>query len=152
MPSMDDTTTQSTHGAELLAPDVGDVLRAVWQRQRVRVSERVDLIERAVQALGQKRLDPGLREEAERAAHMLAGSLGTFGFASASRAAHDLEVELADPLPARAPALAALLAQARGDLGRQLRSSSRAKVGQAAAARRACASSSPSSGRSSRIG
>ena len=95
---------QTTANTTLAAPDATDMLRAIWQRQRLRVSERVELIERAAGALGIGQLDASLQAEAQRAAHMLAGSLGTFGFAQASLAAHELEVELAclDTAPAEA--------------------------------------------------
>ena len=104
-------------------PDATELLRAIWQRHQVRVGERVELIERAAHALGHGQLDASLQQEALRAAHMLAGSLGTFGFAQASRAAHELEGELervtpppADPQPQHAVAMAELLAQVRSDL------------------------------------
>lgn len=107
---------QTTTDTRLLAPDASEMLRAIWQRQQVRVGERVELIERAAQALAQGQLDASLQDEAERAAHMLAGSLGTFGFAKASRAAHELEVELGDPRQAHAAAIAGLLSEMRGEV------------------------------------
>jgi HPt (histidine-containing phosphotransfer) domain-containing protein len=90
-----------------------DALRSVWVHQQDRVSDRIDVIERAVAALVNGSLDTALREDAERAAHMLAGSIGMFGFIDASEAAHRLELELAHPKPDRAPALSALLQRLR---------------------------------------
>ena len=84
-------------------------LRSVWAHQHDRVHDRIDLIERSLAALAGGCLDADLRREAERAAHMLAGSLGMFGFIGASDAAHKLELELVHPMPGRAPALRALL-------------------------------------------
>jgi HPt (histidine-containing phosphotransfer) domain-containing protein len=107
---------QTTTDTRILAPDATEMLRAIWQRQRLCVSERVELIERAAHALAQGQLDVSLNDEAERAAHMLAGSLGIFGFAQASRAAHELEVELADPLPTHAASVAALLHEVRHEV------------------------------------
>lgn len=108
---------QTTANTALLAPDATEMLHAIWQRQQVRVGERVELIERAAGALGQGQLDASLQDEAERAAHMLAGSLGTFGFAGASRAAHELELELAHPRRARSAVIAGLLSEVRGEVG-----------------------------------
>ena len=84
------------------------VLRSVWGHQRDRVSDRIAVIERAVAALADDRLDAELRREAERAAHMLAGSVGMFGFLGASDAARSLESGLVHPTPDRAPALLGL--------------------------------------------
>lgn len=88
-------------------------LRSVWARQQDRVNDRLDVIERALAALADGRLDAALRRDAERAAHTLAGSIGTFGFTEASEAARGLELELAQPTADRAPALAALLLRMR---------------------------------------
>jgi HPt (histidine-containing phosphotransfer) domain-containing protein len=93
-----------------------DALRSVWEHQLGRVSERIDTLERAIAALSDDRLDAALHEEARRAAHMLAGSLGMFGFLRAARAAHCLELELAHPTRERAPILAALLASVRSGI------------------------------------
>jgi HPt (histidine-containing phosphotransfer) domain-containing protein len=90
-----------------------DTLVAVWERQHHRVYDRIDLIERAIAALANDSLDADLRREAERAAHMLAGSVGMFGFMDASDAAHSLESELAHPTPDRAPELSALTSRVR---------------------------------------
>jgi len=86
-----------------------EALRSVWEHQQERVSDRISVIEGAITALANNRLDAGLRQEAERAAHMLAGSIGTFGFVDASDAAHELELELTHPIPDCTPALSALL-------------------------------------------
>ncbi|HUN79317.1 MAG TPA: Hpt domain-containing protein [Solirubrobacteraceae bacterium] len=82
-------------GAPRADPYTKGLLGAVWERQRGRIGERLASIERAVRALARDELDAETRRVAERAAHMLAGSLGTFGFAGASDAARELERELA---------------------------------------------------------
>ncbi len=117
------TTTVRVSPDVQIPPDATEMLRAIWQRQQVRVGERVELIERATKALGQGRLDASLLTEALRAAHMLAGSLGTFGFTEASRAAHELELELervalelTDPQPLRVTAMEDLLTEMHRDL------------------------------------
>jgi len=106
------TTPTSGHGEEVTAWTV-DALRSVWERQRNRVNDRIDLIERAIAALAAGRLDADLRGEAVRTAHMLAGSVGMFGFIRASDAAHSLELELAHPALDRVPALSALALRVR---------------------------------------
>jgi HPt (histidine-containing phosphotransfer) domain-containing protein len=106
----------STNTTATSASDAGaiqDALRGIWENHRGLVGERIALIERAVAALGAGQLDRQLRGEALRAAHMLSGSLGTFGFAGASEAAGALEQELADPRIEQAPIMQALIADVR---------------------------------------
>jgi HPt (histidine-containing phosphotransfer) domain-containing protein len=88
-------------------------LRALWEQHRPEMLAKVGLIERAIVALAASELDRRLRREAQRSAHTLSGSLGVFGFAHASQAAHELELELAVAEPERAPALSALAAAVR---------------------------------------
>jgi chemotaxis protein histidine kinase CheA len=90
-----------------------DALRSIWERQHNRVSERIGVVEQAVTALGEDRLDTELRGDAERAAHMLAGSVGMFGFLDASDAAHELESELPQATADRTSELLALLRRLR---------------------------------------
>jgi HPt (histidine-containing phosphotransfer) domain-containing protein len=89
----------------------------VWAHQQGRVSERIATIERALAVLASGGLDADLGREAERAAHMLAGSLGMFGFVRASRAARNLELELARSTSERAPVMSALLTSVRSGVG-----------------------------------
>jgi len=72
----------------------------VWEHQQARVWERIETIGRALGTLAYAHLDPERRSEAVRAAHMLAGSLGMFGFVSASEAARQIEHGLEDPVTA----------------------------------------------------
>ncbi|MBA3645248.1 MAG: response regulator [Gemmatimonadaceae bacterium] len=67
------------------------VLEAVWKRFRGATLERVDTLEDAALALLQGLLTPERRAVAEREAHKLAGSAGTFGFPAGTRIARDLE-------------------------------------------------------------
>jgi chemotaxis protein histidine kinase CheA len=90
-----------------------EALRLVWERQHERVGERIGAVERALVALGEDRLDPELRDDAERAAHMLAGSVGMFGFLDAGDAARKLESALAHATKDRASELFALLGRLR---------------------------------------
>ena len=93
-----------------------DALRTIWQEHREGVMERVGLIERAVAALRKAELEEPLRIDAQRAAHLLIGSVGTFGFIRASEVARELELELSDPDPARAQAMEKLLAVVHREL------------------------------------
>lgn len=101
------THTRSTPGNVALDDRTwgAEALQAVWERQRGLVDERVALIEEAVAALGQARLHAQSRENARRAAHMLAGSLGMFGFADASSAAASLQDTLENATDADADEL-----------------------------------------------
>jgi diguanylate cyclase (GGDEF)-like protein len=102
-------------------PDSTDIslknaVQAIWEKHRESAFGRVGLIERAITELTVAMLDEGLRDEAQHAAHMLAGSVGTFGFTRASQAAHTLEDELAAPTQAQVPRLAELVMEVRHDL------------------------------------
>lgn len=93
-----------------------DALRSVWEHQHDLVSERIGVIDRALRALASGRLDRELRTQALRAAHMLAGSLGMFGFVDAGTAAGELELELARARSEQTPGLTALLERVRDDV------------------------------------
>ena len=98
---------------------VDPALRTIWEAHREEVLESLELIARAVAELLGGALDDGLRAEAARAAHKLAGSVGTFGFARASERALELELALADPdslTTERAPELADLWLQVSDEL------------------------------------
>jgi HPt (histidine-containing phosphotransfer) domain-containing protein len=101
---------------ERAAPWTAAELRSVWERQQDLVHERIALIERAIAALADGRLDGALARDAERAAHTLAGSVGMFGFVRAAQAALELELELARPNADHAPALLMLVAQVRAGI------------------------------------
>jgi diguanylate cyclase (GGDEF)-like protein len=78
---------------------LADAVRQAWERFRGAVMERVDAVEAAAVALLEGRLDDAERRHAEREAHKLAGSVGTFGFAHASRIARDIELLLQGTAP-----------------------------------------------------
>jgi HPt (histidine-containing phosphotransfer) domain-containing protein len=90
-----------------------DLLQSIWSEQYELLADRIGVIERATSALEDDSLEEGLRVQAQRAAHMLAGSIGVFGFQQAGEAARDLELELelalACPTPGRASILRSLL-------------------------------------------
>jgi len=100
--------------------EVDAALREIWTRHREGVVGRVAVLERAVTALIDGHLDDELRHEAERAAHTLAGSLGTFGFMRASERARELELafEARDALgPGQVPTLSELVLDLENELG-----------------------------------
>jgi diguanylate cyclase (GGDEF)-like protein len=81
------------------APGLSAAVAGVWARYREAILARVDVLEGAAMGLLEGRLDREQRREAEREAHKLAGSVGTFGFAEASRLARDAETLLSGPTP-----------------------------------------------------
>ena len=88
------------------AGGLNSAVAGVWARYRDAVLARVDALEGAAIGLLEGRLDREGRREAEREAHKLAGSVGTFGFAEASRLAREAETLLAGPNePGQAEAL-----------------------------------------------
>ena len=88
------------------ATGLSAAVAGVWAKYRDQVLARVDVLESAALGLLEGRLDRDARREAEREAHKLAGSVGTFGFAEASRLSREAETMLAGPNPpAQADAL-----------------------------------------------
>ncbi len=71
--------------------DLTDELQALWGRFQGQMLARLETLDQAVAALIDGRLDDDLRRRAERDAHRLAGSAGTFGRHRASICAHRLE-------------------------------------------------------------
>jgi diguanylate cyclase (GGDEF)-like protein len=86
-------------GAPSPASALAGALAGAWERFRETVLGRVQVLEEAVVALLEGRLDEETRRRAEREAHKLAGSVGTFGFAEGSRIARYLEQALAGHAP-----------------------------------------------------
>jgi diguanylate cyclase (GGDEF)-like protein len=66
-------------------------IETIWERRKDEIIGRVAILEEAATALLSGGLDDDLREQAQRDAHKLAGSLGTFGFARGSQLARDVE-------------------------------------------------------------
>jgi HPt (histidine-containing phosphotransfer) domain-containing protein len=99
-----------------------EILRTVWNRSRENVLERVTTVDRALAAAQAGMLDDAMREEARGAAHMLAGSAGTFGFMRGTELARELERELSGPSAPSAEVLPRLCEQAaalRAELDRE---------------------------------
>jgi HPt (histidine-containing phosphotransfer) domain-containing protein len=92
-------------------------LARLWATHRAEVDARLATIDAAVAQCDDGALDDEARATATRAAHQLAGTVGTFGFAAASEHAAALELRLADPPGAMdAPGLAALMTALRAAL------------------------------------
>jgi len=85
---------ESDRGAKAAA-----ALAAVWERFRDATLRKVGVIEEATVALLEDHLSPGQRQQAEREAHKLAGSCGTFGFPRSSQLARDIETKLSSEAP-----------------------------------------------------
>jgi len=118
------------HVAELLGLPLSDLpaggrpaaeqaVRDVWTRVQSRVMERLNALVAACDALAGGAVDEQLRRNAEREAHKLAGSVGTFGFITASDLARQMENLLQSALPL-APERGYRLLELSGALIREL--------------------------------
>ena len=67
------------------------VAAGIWEQTKAKFSQRVAVIEQATKALLANALGDELQQEAEQAAHKLAGSLGMFNFDQGSRQAREVE-------------------------------------------------------------
>ena len=77
--------------------DLEAALARIWDRSRPLTRERLERVEAAVGPLERGRCaDPAI-EDAQHAAHQLAGSLGTFGLHEGSDIARAIEHELQGP-------------------------------------------------------
>lgn len=72
---------------------VSEFLSAIWNGHRERVQQRFEAISVALDALAHDELGTEQRAAAERAAHMVAGAGGTFGFARATEVVGDAEAD-----------------------------------------------------------
>ena len=70
--------------------EITDELQALWGRFQGQMLDRVETLDEALAALVEGRLDGDLRLRAERDAHRLTGSAGTFGRHRASMLAREL--------------------------------------------------------------
>jgi DNA-binding response OmpR family regulator len=98
LPVQDKETTNTSLVASfrVIVPDQTQVqipaeLIAVWQKFKDKYSDRVTVLEQAVTALRQGTLGEDLRQRAQREAHTLAGSLGSFGLSKACYLSREIE-------------------------------------------------------------
>jgi|SRR5579872_35025 len=77
----------------------GEILKRqvdeLWQKHLPLMWSRVEVLERAVEALNRGAISDDLKLQAAGEAHKLAGSLGSFGLERASDSAHQIETLLA---------------------------------------------------------
>ena len=97
-------------------------IRALWERERAGMMERVATVQRAIEQLRDGSLSEDARAGAHEAAHKIAGAAGSFGFPEATRTAREIEHALRDGVgPSAAGDLAALLAAMREDFAQEPR-------------------------------
>jgi len=115
------------NGADKLNKQLDDL----WAKFLPEVRSRIETIQRAIDALHNETLALDIRVAAIKAAHKLAGSLGTFGLENASADALEIEQSLTDePCASSNPALLiqrlTRIRQAIDDRGRIASSTARA--------------------------
>ncbi|MBF2063126.1 MAG: response regulator [Calothrix sp. C42_A2020_038] len=66
-------------------------IAAIWDKYKARFDEQVNILAQAAETLIHNNLNPELRSSAQKEAHSLAGSLGTFGFDKGSKIARKFE-------------------------------------------------------------
>ena len=76
---------------------LADHLQAIFENNKDYLALRIATLEQAVAAVLAGDLDEGLRTDAQRDAHKLVGSLGTFGLPRGSELARTLELRFARP-------------------------------------------------------
>ena len=87
-----------------------DALAAIWEKSKPLVRERLETVERVAGAVQAGSLDEAARQDGVRAAHQLAGSLGTFGLSEGTDVARELEGQFQGAAdPARVAELSARL-------------------------------------------
>lgn len=90
---------------------------ALWDQFKPPILERLTVLDQAVIAIESGHISDDLRQQAEYAAHKLAGSLGMFGFPDGSRLSGEIETALqclADNV--QAPSLKELISQLHREL------------------------------------
>jgi DNA-binding response OmpR family regulator/HPt (histidine-containing phosphotransfer) domain-containing protein len=88
----------------IVQSDTPQMLTAIWDRYYAQTIERVENIDRAIDALKAGSLSVENRSQACQSAHSLAGALGTFGLPLGSCAAKKIELLLATNLDLTPPA------------------------------------------------
>lgn len=90
-PSQNTASLSAKTKKSRVAKDTKVALAEVWERVKGESNDRLMIIQAASKALLYGQLKDQQRHEALMAAHKLAGSLGVFGFAEASRIAKEIE-------------------------------------------------------------
>jgi DNA-binding response OmpR family regulator/HPt (histidine-containing phosphotransfer) domain-containing protein len=63
----------------------------LWERFQPKYCDRITVLEQAIAAIGEGTFNEALRQQANREAHTLVGTLGSFGLVEASRLCRELE-------------------------------------------------------------
>lgn len=84
------TSSDSVTAKEQTQPQTSS-LTAIWERFKPQYSDRVTVLEEAIKALVAGTLTQEVGQQVQREAHLLIGSLGSFGFAEASRLSREIE-------------------------------------------------------------
>ena len=99
---------------QLLQAELNDALDRLWKQFLPQINERVAALEGAGKKLAECALSEEQREEAQFAAHKLAGVLGTFGLTKGTVLAREAELLCAtDADPGSAAQLSGIAAQLR---------------------------------------
>ncbi|MBW4640001.1 MAG: response regulator [Gloeocapsa sp. UFS-A4-WI-NPMV-4B04] len=85
------TSTDSVTAIEQTQPQISSSLAAIWERFKPQYSDRVTVLEEAIKALVAGTLTQEVGQQVQREAHLLVGSLASFGFAEASRLSREIE-------------------------------------------------------------
>ena len=111
------TEEQTSSESQSLQAEFIAAQAKVWEQHKDKFAERLQVLEAASTPLQENSLDRELQQRAEREAHTLAGTLGTFGLAEGSRLARELESLLQqDDLAANAPIYKALSTALRQEM------------------------------------
>ncbi|MEO1131906.1 MAG: response regulator, partial [Cyanobacteria bacterium J06639_1] len=113
LPPASDSNSSDVEAPAAAPPDIAEI--AVSPAMRAKLDQRVDTIDRAVQAIATNSIDELLLKEAQRLAHQLAGLLGTIGFDRGTAFARQIEAQLKRDRPGIVQ-LVGLLADLRQEL------------------------------------
>jgi chemotaxis protein histidine kinase CheA len=81
------------------AAAIAAAMQRMWTQFRPQMEQRVDVLETAAAALAEGQLSEEQRAAAAKAAHTLAGTLGTFGLAEGTALARESEPVFAADAP-----------------------------------------------------
>jgi DNA-binding response OmpR family regulator/HPt (histidine-containing phosphotransfer) domain-containing protein len=95
-------TDKQSQNADDRAQKLNQAMAQIWEKFKGSMSDRLDVLTRALKAAREDKLEDELQQQAHREAHKLAGSLGTFGLAKSSQIAKKIEEILATELPLKA--------------------------------------------------
>jgi DNA-binding response OmpR family regulator len=93
--SSEETEIQPTANSILTSePTIPYSLWAIWNRNKEKYVQRIEVVAQAIVDLQENKLNPELLQAAQREAHTLKGSLGSFGLPEAVQLAREIEAGL----------------------------------------------------------